>query len=128
MNASSAPNGTEARERAFSATLEDLGSGRLAITVTGELDLATVPLLRERLTEAANARPEGLVIDLLGVTFIDSVSIASIVSTRRRLPDTRIAVTVEPDSFATLIFEVAGLDVIVDVFPSRHEAVAHARS
>jgi anti-sigma B factor antagonist len=128
MTPSSAGRGaTEARERTFAATLENLGAGRVAVTVTGELDLATVPVLRKRLAEAANARPEGLVVDLLGVSFIDSISIAAIVNTSRALPDARVAVAVEADSFPMLIFDVAGLDAVVDVFHSRHEAVAHAR-
>lgn len=120
--------GAAARDRAFAVTLEEIEPGCVAVTVAGELDLATVPAFRARLTEAAHARPEGLVVDLLGITFVDSVSIAAIVNMRKRLPETRIAVAVEPGSFATMIFGVAGLDAIVDVFHSRHEAVAHARS
>ena len=119
---------TASRAREFSATTEDLGDRRFAITVTGELDLATLPRLREQLEGAVEARAAGLAIDLMGITFIDSVAIAAIVNLHRRLPGAPISVAIERESFAQLIFDVAGLDSIVNLVHTRHEAVAHARS
>src|SRR3712207_4904091 len=98
------------RQRSFEVSQQVLGRGTRLIAVAGELDIATIPTLRSRLDEAADAGVRGLVLDLREVTFIDSVSIAAIVGLRRRLGQhARIAVVIDPESYAMLIFEVAGL-------------------
>ncbi len=52
------------------------------LVVRGELDLATAPVL-EREVMAALARPLGsLVVDLAGVTFMDSSGVAALIQSR----------------------------------------------
>jgi anti-sigma B factor antagonist len=47
----------------------------LILKVKGELDLATAPLLKERLDQAEAAAPTNLVIDLDQVDFMDSTGL-----------------------------------------------------
>jgi anti-sigma B factor antagonist len=57
--------------------------GHVLVTVAGEVDLATVPQLRERLAApAASGRP--LIVDLDGVTFIDAAGLGVLASAARR--------------------------------------------
>ena len=57
--------------------------GYSVVTVAGEVDIATVTRLRERLFElAANGRP--LVIDLDDVAFIDSAGLGALVGAAKR--------------------------------------------
>jgi len=49
--------------------------GSLVLVVQGELDIATSPLLDEALTRAQATRATSIVVDLLGVTFIDSTAL-----------------------------------------------------
>ena len=59
--------------------------GYAIVAVAGEVDIATVTRLRERLFElAASGRP--LVVDLDQVRFIDSAGLAALVGAARRPP------------------------------------------
>jgi anti-sigma B factor antagonist len=57
--------------------------GYTIVAVTGEVDIATVTRLRERLFELA-ASGRTLVVDLDQVSFIDSAGLAALVGTARR--------------------------------------------
>jgi anti-sigma B factor antagonist len=98
--------------------------GRL-LAVRGELDIATVPELRERLDAAVDAGVKRLVLDLSEVAFMDSIAMAAILHTRTRLGDSgRILVVVPESSYTRLVFEIAGLPRCLELFESRAEAVA----
>ena len=57
--------------------------GHVLVTVAGEVDIATVPQLRERLAApAASGRP--LIVDLDPVTFIDAAGLGVLASAARR--------------------------------------------
>ena len=49
--------------------------GSLVLEVHGELDIATSPLLDEALTRARATNAASIVVDLRGVTFIDSTAL-----------------------------------------------------
>jgi anti-sigma B factor antagonist len=95
------------------------------LEVHGELDIATAPALRERLTSVIAGAPALLVVDLQAVDFFDSVSLALLLRAQKALPATsRMAVVVPPGSYARLIFEVTGVDRCLDVVATREEALA----
>lgn len=56
------------------------------LAVSGELDLATSPELEAEL-QRANSGPELLVLDLRGVTFMDSTGLSLLVKAHRRAQD-----------------------------------------
>jgi anti-sigma B factor antagonist len=111
---------------ALRLTEEPLEPSGVVLTVEGELDIATAPELRERLTAAVDAGLSRLVVDLRPVSFLDSVAMATLLHARTRLgEDGRLAVVVAADSYVRLIFEVAGMPRCLDVFETREHAVAH---
>jgi anti-sigma B factor antagonist len=55
------------------------------IEVAGELDVYTVPLLRERLADLVAAGTYHLVVDLQGVDFLDSTALGVLVGGLRRV-------------------------------------------
>jgi len=57
------------------------------LAVSGEVDLATGPALRERLLELADGGARHVVVDLRQVHFMDSVSLGVLVAASRRLRD-----------------------------------------
>jgi anti-sigma B factor antagonist len=108
----------------FEVEEERIESGAL-ITVHGELDIATVPTLRERLNAAIEAGLTNIVIDLGPVTFMDSVALAAILHTRTVLGDSgRMAVVVAPESYSRLVFEIAGLPACLDMHETLSSALA----
>ena len=57
---------------AYAIELREAADGVALVVLEGELDLAAVPELRERLAEAHGAGPRGVVLDMAEVTFVDS--------------------------------------------------------
>lgn len=48
------------------------------VEVTGEIDISSAPHLRDRLLALLNRGAESLVVDLRGVTFVDSTGVGSL--------------------------------------------------
>jgi anti-sigma B factor antagonist len=111
---------------AFEMAEERLGPQTTLLDVAGELDIATAPELRDRMTAAIERGATGIVVDLRDVTFMDSVAMAAILHARTQLgAKGRIAVVLGADSYTKLVFEIAGLPRCLDLFETRDEAVSH---
>jgi anti-sigma B factor antagonist len=105
----------------FHLAVEPLSDHASVVSVGGELDLSTVPALRGALDRGIT----GLVVDLTGVSFVDSVGVGAILHTKRRLGATGVlAVVLAPSTYARVIFDVVGADSVVEVFETRAEAAA----
>lgn len=94
------------------------------IAARGEMDIAGVPELRELLEDAMSRGVRRLVLDLSGITFIDSVSLAALVAAQRRMGDEGRLVIATSHPYVLLILEAGGLDSVIEVFGSRREAEA----
>lgn len=108
--------------RPFSAGTSAIGDG-LVVEVTGEVDLATAPRLRE----AFQQRPAAgglMVVDLTRVTFMDSSGLSVLLNLHREIGDAgaRLAVVCPPGP-ARLLLEVTGLDSELPLFATRAEAL-----
>ncbi len=112
--------------RGLQMTEETFEPAGLVLTVSGELDIATAPSLRDQLTAAIDAGRHRLVIDLSALTFLDSVALAAIVHTKQRLPEHgKLALAVDPASYVMLVFESGGLPQILDLVETREQAIEH---
>jgi anti-sigma B factor antagonist len=86
------------------------------LTLSGELDLATVPALREQMIAATEAGARKLVLDMREVSFMDSTALAAVINAKKRMGEGGEVTLVLPrDSYGRLIFEVTGLDGVLDV-------------
>jgi len=95
-------------------------SGRWEIlTVTGEIDMATVPRFRQRLLGVIGAGAQSVVIDLSGVDFIDSTGLGVLMGAAKRVRgsggDIRL---VRTGSRLSELIELTRLDRVLDVFDS----------
>src|SRR5215468_12380842 len=62
------------------------GGGDCAVLrVTGEIDVYTAPLLRERVIHLVDDGPRHIIADLRGVTFLDSTGLGVLVGSLKRL-------------------------------------------
>jgi anti-anti-sigma factor len=83
----------------------------LVVSVVGDVDIATAPLLRAVLGGLPAARPGRVEVDLSGVTFLDSQGLTTLVAARRRLAAERIVLALRsPSRAATYALIAAGLD------------------
>jgi anti-sigma B factor antagonist len=94
------------------------------LTVTGEIDLANAPDLRDRLLAQEAERVPAIVVDLTGVSFIDSTALGVLVGAYRRQVDaggTLKLVVTKPRILKVL--EITDLTSVFPVFASVEEAV-----
>jgi anti-sigma B factor antagonist len=103
---------------------EHHNSGAQALELTGELDVASAPALRERLAEIATRGRGPLVIDLTRLEFIDSTGLSVLLNAKRRLTRRgRGFALVCPPGHIRRILEVTQLLDTLDCHASREDAL-----
>lgn len=70
--------------RGFGLTIEPLAGGAVCVALRGELDLEHAYTFDEELRRVERGRPGCLVLDLRGLTFLDSCGLARLLAARRR--------------------------------------------
>ena len=93
--------------------LVDWNGACATVTVRGELDLATAPLLSACLTGVLAQRPRQLTVDLASLAFIDCAGLAPIVAARRVLPPGRPLILSSPTPAARFLLRLTGLDRVL---------------
>ena len=109
----------------FEFVQEPLSPGGLVLAARGELDAAAVPKLRELLEAAIVESRTPVVVDLSEVSFIDSLSLATIVRAQKRLGGSTRMALVARHPYVLLIVEAGGLDSVLAVFETRAEAESY---
>ena len=98
--------------------------GRIVVRLAGELDLYNAHEVREALLACCAESPERLVIDLGGVTFIDSTALGVLIEARTRLPNRRGFLLAAPGLETRRALEISGLDRHFAVHDSVDDALA----
>lgn len=94
------------------------------VAVEGDLDLASTATLKWGLMEVLQAGRDRIVLDLSRVTFIDSTSLATLVSFKRTLSDGGVLVIVAATQRVLKIFEITGLDRSFEIFSTVDAAIS----
>jgi anti-sigma B factor antagonist len=102
-----------------------LAGGWMVVTAVGEFDLLTAPRLHSVLIEAAVSAPAGIVVDLSGVTFIDSSALGVLVGAFNAARGAeRVIRFVRPDARVMRLFEITGLTKLFEFADSVEAAIA----
>jgi anti-anti-sigma factor len=90
---------------------------RAVIAVRGEVDLATAPLLASSLDAVRGDGATELLVDLSGVTFMDSTGLRLLIvwSDAARQDGFSLRVSVAPGSMPRRLFELAGVLSILQI-------------
>lgn len=98
---------------------------RTVVTVTGEIDLATQGQLRAELNELIVAGQVDLVVDLSGVTFVDSTGLGALIGARRRVHAFHGSLAlVIPDESVRKVFTITGLEKVFAIHDTLEAALA----
>lgn len=99
--------------------------GTTVVTLSGDLDLATAPKLRDALVKLATSGERCAVVDLSAVEFIDSTGLGVLVGCLKRFRslDGDLRVVITTDRIAR-VFEMTGLDKAFSVHDAVEVAVA----
>jgi anti-sigma B factor antagonist len=99
--------------------------GYTVLSPQGEIDFATGPALKEAITDALVAGKTNLVVDLLGVEFIESTGLGALIGGRRRARALDGALSLVCSENPVLkVFQVTGLDKVFEIYHSVDEATA----
>ncbi len=98
------------------------------VSASGEIDVATAPPLRDRLQALTSSGKSTVVVDLLGVTFLDSTALGVLVGALKRCREAGgdlPLVIAEPRILK--VFEITGLTGVFPIFESVREAVGSVK-
>jgi anti-sigma B factor antagonist len=98
--------------------------GAIVVRLTGELDLYNAHLMRDELITAAARGPDRLIVELSGVTFIDSTGLGVLIEARTLLANRRAFLLVGPGLETRRALEISGLDRHFTVHDSLDEALS----
>jgi anti-anti-sigma factor len=100
----------------------DLGNDWVSLSISGEIDLATVDQLEKDLKLCHESGSGNLVVDLTGADFMDSSGLRSLVMADRSYRDAgrRFALVVENGPISRLI-ELSGVEATIEVVSSVEE-------
>ncbi len=95
------------------------------VLLSGEMDLRTACRLTATLDAAIRESRGAFVIDLCDLTFLDSSGVSVLVRARAVLGrEERALVIICPPGPARRIFELAGIDDLLELFETRDQAAA----
>lgn len=103
--------------------------GVVVLAPVGEFDISTVDLLRETFVDAVTADSSKLVIDLSGMTFLDSMALGAIIGANRRANGWNGWVRlVAPRPGVRKILHVTNLDKVFGLYDTVDQAIAHVQA
>lgn len=99
--------------------------GAAVLTVTGEIDVATAPRLREHVVSLVGEGETRIVVDLEGVDFIDSTGLGALVGALKRVrthDGELLIVCTRPRLLK--VFEITGLVRVFEIHGTLEAALA----
>ena len=97
--------------------------GIVVLAICGEIDLASVPAVERAIAEVVAENPPSLVIDLLGVEFLGSIGVASLVAASVEFGDDRRFSVVANSPMTSRIIQLLGLDNVLSLQETIEQAL-----
>src|SRR5438034_11107768 len=99
-------------------------NGITVVAPTGRLDVAGAPALQEVVSEVVKTGPPRIVIDMEGVSFVDSTGLGSVISALKQVRgsqgELRLAA---PNQQARVVLELTTLDRVFPYYATVEEAL-----
>ncbi|AZP83546.1 STAS domain-containing protein [Mycobacterium avium] len=96
----------------------------VVLTVSGEVDMLSSPMLAEAIPTALAAKPAALIVDLSKVGFLASAGMTVLVTTQAELqPPTKFAVVADGSATSRPI-KLMGIDSVLSLYPSLNDALS----
>jgi anti-sigma B factor antagonist len=109
---------------ALRITTAQLGSSAFVVSVAGEIDVANAERLTEECDRVIDLGCTRLVVDLVGLSFMDSVALGTLTKEAKRMRSAGgECVVVVDDPRIRRVFELTGLDRVFRIERSLAEAI-----
>ena len=107
----------------FKVSIDEHADAYSIVAVHGEVDLHTAPKVQYAI-ERGSEGVETVVVDMAGVTFMDSTALSMLMRAKETLEQdgTSLRLTA-PSGAVQRLFEVTGFGDYFEIYPSREEAV-----
>jgi anti-anti-sigma factor len=103
--------------------------GTVVITVSGEVDMSTGPLLKDRLHEQVHRSGPDLVVDLTSVRYFGVAGLTVLMDVRRVTVSAEIRFRVVAATRVVLLpLRLTGLDTVFDIYPDLSQALRPSAS
>jgi len=114
---------------ALQLTEDTLDAQTHVIALSGELDVATVPVFDDALRAATESGHTALVVDLIELTFMDSTGLMVLLNGLRRVmrKDGRLVLACANPTVLRL-FDITGTSATFTIVETREQAIEAARS
>jgi anti-sigma B factor antagonist len=107
----------------FMIARRELAHDTAVLTIEGDLDLASAPSLKWALSDVQSSGSKHIVVDLAGVSFIDSTALGVLVGAQRALdPGAHLAIAVTNEAVVR-VFELTGLDGMFEIVATLQDAL-----
>lgn len=99
-------------------------------SLEGEIDIANAGELRDELFSAMSNQPPGLIVDLSGVTYLDSrgVHVLLELAERMKIRHQQLRLVVPETALIKRVLQLTHFDQIVPIDPTVEDAVLRIRS
>lgn len=99
-------------------------SGATVVAPTGRLDVAGAPALKDAISEVVKNGPPRVVIDLEGVSFVDSTGLGSVISALKQVRSSKGELRLAaPNQQVRVVLELTTLDRVFPYYATVEEAL-----
>ncbi len=99
-------------------------NGATVIAPTGRLDVAGAPALKDAIAEIVSNGPPRVVIDMEGVTFVDSTGLGSVISALKQIRGSQGQLRLAaPNQQVRVVLELTTLDRVFPYYATVEEAL-----
>ncbi|MGW4339156.1 STAS domain-containing protein [Rhodococcus koreensis] len=124
----SGPGHGHHRQADLQILIDETGDGPAMITVCGDLDIVSAPILAACLHQTTHHRGTGVVVDLLDVPFLGCPALAVLTATANELGRDHRALTVAADEAHRRLLHRTRIDTTIGCYPTVTDAFHAART
>jgi anti-sigma B factor antagonist len=99
--------------------------GVVVVAPTGRLDVAGAPALKDAISEVPKDGPAKVVIDMEGVSFVDSTGLGSVIAALKQIRGAQGQLRLAaPNQQVRVVLELTTLDAVFPYYATLEEALA----
>ena len=99
-------------------------NGVTVVAPTGRLDVAGAPALKDAINEAVKNGPQRVIIDMEGVSFVDSTGLGSVIAVLKQLRSSQGELRLAaPNQQVRVVLELTTLDRVFPYYATVEEAL-----
>jgi len=102
--------------------IESLADGVVVVSVRGDVDVFSAPVLKEQLFACLDCDVRRIIIDMTGSDFVDSTGLGVLVAGAKRARGCVLAVVCD-DGPIRHVFTIVGLDRVFSLYRTRPDAL-----